>query len=198
MDERAAISTIPDRPWPVQCGAFCAVRGVRGVGGRVGCSFRLAYQFILEIVVYCRCKMASLFRLVFPVSKAGHALLFRLSPGHCKRAMPGTFQNQSMKLIIFLFAFIPAVCAAQIEVVMPDASQGDTTRGVALVIVEYTVRDTAGHESPVLNVVPVYCIRTRRPAQIRMEGNIQAFITAYFTLDGAVIPNDDIMIFKKR
>lgn len=99
-----------------------------------------------------------------------------------------------MKIILFLL--LPMAAFAQIEVMPPDAVNGDTMQGVAFIIIDYVGTDQNGHkqEKPIID--PIYCYRVRKPSGIKMEGPIQASITRYFTTDWEAIPNDDIFLFK--
>lgn len=95
-----------------------------------------------------------------------------------------------MKLIALLLLF-PFFLAAQ-------TPPPDTLRGIALVLIDQPDPDAV----PTLQIAKVYSVQAAVAVKAPISGGITATGTAtkwiYFYPDGTSIPNEDILVFKKR
>lgn len=83
----------------------------------------------------------------------------------------------------------------------------DSIEGIALVILEYSVADPGGVETPMLNLQLVYAKQVRVQVNTTISTADGSPVTAasgsattfrYFDREGVEIPKDDVFSFKKR
>lgn len=83
----------------------------------------------------------------------------------------------------------------------------DTTKGVAVVILEYSISDPGGVDFPVLSIQPIYAKQVRVPVNTTIStapgspvtsANASATAFRYFDREGVEIPSADVLYFKKR
>lgn len=100
----------------------------------------------------------------------------------------------------FLFAALLTLAAAAVQAqVANTTAPADTTRGFALVLVD----DASSPDAlPALQLSRVYTLNALVNVSSAAGSPLKATGTAtqrlYFRPDGVQIPNDDILIFKKR
>lgn len=83
----------------------------------------------------------------------------------------------------------------------------DTLKGVALVVLEYTVADPGGTETKAFNLQVVYAYALRQPVNMNVTAHpdspasvsaANATAWRYYTPEHIEIPTADVLTFKKR
>lgn len=124
-----------------------------------------------------------------------------------KRA-PSLFQDTNrhvfnMKIIFSVIIALTSALSANAQF----HTAPDSIEGVALVILEYTVSDPGGVETPMLNLQLVYAKQVRESVYTTITIAQNSPVTSasgsattfrYFDREGVEIPKDDVFSFKKR